>query len=212
MDSPEPQLLTVKQFFAAGDVSAEQLAKLAQSESFKSLRETLSRKAAGFKLPESFYEQMFKQVLDLMDLRIPEQMGSAWSRYQELRKYRDPEEYPPDETFLVPLAEHTIHLDYAPSIEALVNDVSLGEVSFAVSLETTLKGAILKIQAGRILEIAVGSCEAKGSIAWEDVTLLERETEPIALPGVMDLEDGILIYDPSRDSAESPESRTTRND
>ena len=212
MDSPEPQLLTVKQFFAAGDVSAEQLARLAQSESFKSLRETLSRKAAGFKLPESFYEQMFKQVLDLMDLRIPEQMGSAWSRYQELRKYRDPEEYPPDETFLVPLAEHTIHLDYAPSIEALVNDVSLGEVSFAVSLETTLKGAILKIQAGRILEIAVGSCEAKGSIAWEDVTLLERETEPIALPGVMDLEDGILIYDPSRDSAESPESRTTRND
>ena len=180
MNSPEPQLLTVKQFFAAGDVSAEQLAKLAQSESFKSLRETLSRKAVGFKLPESFYEQMFKQVLDLMDLRIPEQMGSAWSRYQELRKYRDPEEYPPDETFLVPLAEHTIHLDYAPSIEPLVNDVSLGEVSFAVSLEATLKGAILKIQAGRILEIAVGSCEAKGSIAWEDVTLLERETEPFA--------------------------------
>lgn len=212
MNSPEPQLLTVKQFFAAGDVSAEQLAKLAQSESFKSLRETLSRKAVGFKLPESFYEQMFKQVLDLMDLRIPEQMGSAWSRYQELRKYRDPEEYPPDETFLVPLAEHTIHLDYAPSIEPLVNDVSLGEVSFAVSLEATLKGAILKIQAGRILEIAVGSCEAKGSIAWEDVTLLERETEPIALPGVMDLEDGILIYDPSRDSAESPLSDTARHD
>ena len=202
MDSPETQLTSVRQFLAEADATAEQLAQTSQSGSFRSLRDSLSKKAPGFKLPESFYEQMFNQVLDLLDIAIPEQIGNAWSRYQEFRKYRDPEEYPQDETFLVPLAEHAITFEYSPSVEPMVNDVSLGEVTFAVSLEVTFKAMILKIRAGRILDIAVGSCEATGLIAWEDATLLERESEPIALPGVMEFEDGILIYDPSRDIAE----------
>ena len=200
---------SIKQFFTHS-LSPEQLSKMAQGVSVKALEEQVAKQIPGFKLPPSFYQQMFTQLLELLDIQIPTQLGKAWSKYQELRKYRDLEAYPAEKQFFVPVAEHTFHDTYEPSLEPTINEIPLGKVTFNIKFELTIKGMMLKIQGGKILEIGIGSCSGKGSIACANVTLMEQETKAVSLPGSMDLGEGMLIFDPSRDLSPTQTPPQTR--
>lgn len=198
MENSETSVTSIKQFFTQS-LSPEQLSKMAQGVSVKSLEGNVSKKIPGFKLPPSFYQQMFKQLLELLDIKIPTQLGKAWSKYQELRKYRDLEAYPADKQFFVPVAEHTFQDKYAPFLEPTINEISLGKVTFIITLELTIKGMMLTIQGGKIIAIGIGCCVGKGSIKCANITLMEQETKSVSLPSSIALGEGILIYDPSRD-------------
>ena len=97
----------VKQFFGPQELLEERLSEMAQREE---LKEIIAKKAKDQKLPlpEKFYTLMLKQAVDLLDMKIRAILVTAWSKYQELQKYCDPDQYPADETFHVSLAEHTI--------------------------------------------------------------------------------------------------------
>jgi hypothetical protein len=199
MEHSEASITSIKQLFTQAP-SREQLSKMAQG--VKSLEQNVLQQIPGFTLPSSFYQQMLNHTLDLLDIQIPPLLGKAWSTYQELRKYRDLEAYPADKAFFVPTAEHTFKHEYKPSLELTVNEMSLGTVTFVMTLELTLQGLMLKIQGGKILEIGIGSCVGKGTLACTsaNIILLQKESGPVPLPGVMALGEGILIYDPSRDA------------
>ncbi len=195
MDNLEMTVTSVKQFFDLLDVSPEQLSKMSQSKSMKSLKTNLSKKAPVFKPPVSFYEHLFKYMVELLDIEIPEILGNAWSKYKDLRKYCDPKKYPPDETFFVHLGEHTIHSEHTPSLEPIINDMPIqaANLTFTIKLDFTLKGMILKIKGGKIMEIRIGSCQGKGSIESEGVSLIQKQSKPVQLPGVLALGEGIPI-------------------
>ena len=72
----------------------------------------------------------------------------------------------------------------------LLNEERIGEIRFDVTIALIVKGLILKIQGGKILEVKTGSCQGKGTVAIAGETIFERKSEEIALPGVISFDKG----------------------
>ena len=130
---------------------------------------------------------------DLLDVRLIDIMTGAWCKYRSLRKYADPEQHPPDESILVPLAEHDIDSKHAPAIEVTLNGTPVLTLTVSIDLALHFKSAILRIQDGRIREVRPGEVHAEGKIAIGMVVIAERKSRTFVLPGAIDLRSGIAI-------------------
>lgn len=184
--------VTLSQFFAAAKgLSPKRLSLIESSEAIASLKEIL-RKEARVKWPAAL-GKIAEKVPDILDIGVPDILVSAWSKSRLLAKYRDREKYPPQETFLVPLAEHTINSEHHPFLEILVNGKSVGKIKFTITLSLKLEGIVLKIQDGRIREAATGTCQGKGALKYENHVILEKAAGSISLPGSIDLGEGLPI-------------------
>ncbi len=156
------------------------------------LKQALEKEAREIKWPVALGE-VVEQVHNLLNVPLGAVISTAWNKYRLLTKYGDPEKYPPDEIFLVPLAEHTITSKHRPHIDVLIGDRRIGRIDFAIDISLTLKGFIAKVQGGRLKEIKVGTCKAKGTILCEDFLLLEKESGSLDLPGSIDLGEGVPV-------------------
>ena len=161
---------------------------------FTSLKETILKDANDVCWPTA-YDTVVDKVGDLLNIRLSEIMIGAWKKYSLLLKYCDPTRYGPDETFLVPLAEHTISSTHKPYIEIHVNEEPVTKIHFPIMLSLVLEGFVLKVQGGKIKEIQTGTCRGKGEIQCEGVTIREKQTDTCTLPGVIHLGDGVPILD-----------------
>jgi hypothetical protein len=56
-------------------------------------------------------------------------------------------------------------------------------IAFEIALAPELNGLVLNIQDADIRAIRIGSCRAKASVKCEKVTLIERATKELDLPG-----------------------------
>ena len=130
---------------------------------------------------------------ELLDVSLVDIMGNAWQKYAALWKYGDPEKYPPSESVLVPLGEHTIDSNHEPAIEVLVGDKPILKLKFKIELALKPKSAIVRIQGGRIKEIQPGEVNAEGKIKFGEVVLAERKSRTVAFHRSIDLGDGIAI-------------------
>ncbi len=137
--------------------------------------------------------EIFEKVEYLLEISIPDILVAAWNKYRILLKYLDRKKYPSNESFLVPLAEHTITSEHHPYLEVRVNDLPVGKIGFKISVDLTLEEIILKIQDGKITEIFTGTCKGKGTIMCGDLLILKEETHSFALPGSIDLGQGVPI-------------------
>jgi hypothetical protein len=186
MDSSES---TLNQFFS---IQEKTLSKIKSSKSMEALKKRVEKEVTAIKWSAAFQE-VIKQIEDLLNIRVVDIMTMAWNKYRALLKYTDKEKYSPNDTFLVPLAEHTIKSEHKPYLEILINDKSVGKIDFSINIALTLKGFILKIQDAKIKEIQTGTCKGKGTIKCEDVVIMEKETESFPLPGSIILGEGIPI-------------------
>jgi len=159
---------------------------------FTSLKETLVKEAKDVWWPTA-YDTVVDKVDALLNVPLSDIMIGAWKKYSILLKYCDPTKYGPDETFLVPLAEHTITSTHKPYIEVLVNEKEVTKIHFSITISLMLEGFILKVQDGKIKEIRTGTCQGKGEIQCEGVTIKEKQTESYRFPGVIHLGDGVPI-------------------
>ena len=130
---------------------------------------------------------------DLLDISVPDILVSAWNKYFVLLKYLDKKKYPPNETFLVPLLEHTVKSQHHPFIELIINNVSITKLDFDINVSLTLKGMVLKIQDGKVLEISTGNCKGKGTVKCHKLLILEKETRTFSMPQSIKLGKGIPI-------------------
>jgi len=186
--------ISLKNFFTfqEKDLSQTGLSSIELSNTFTSLKERILKEAKEIRWPVTFNE-IIKKVEDLLNVGINDIMVTAWNKYRILLKYTDKEKYSPNETFLVPLSEHTIKSEHKPYIEILINDKSVGKIDFNINISLTLKGIILKIRDGKIQEIQTGSCKGKGTIKCYDFVIMEKETESFSLPGSINLGEGVPI-------------------
>lgn len=186
--------ITLSQFFSYNEkeLSQKRLSTIESSEKISSLKEIVLKEAEEVSWPAAFNE-IIKKIGDLLNISIPHIMVMAWNKYRILLKYLDREKYSPDETFLVPLAEHTIKSEHHPYIEILINEKPVGKIDFNINISLTLKGIMLKIEGGKIKEILTGTCKGKGTITFEKLAIMEKETESFSLPGSIDLGKGIPI-------------------
>jgi len=189
--------ITLNQFFSTEKkLSPEQLSPLESNKKVSSLKEKIW-KETKVKGP-LVLDLIIKKTAEILDIGILDIMVKAWNKYKILLKYLDKEKYPPDETFLVPLAEHTIKSEHRPSLEILINDQPAGKIEFSISISIMLKGIILKIQDGKIKGVTTGTCKGKGTLKCENIVILEKKTGSIPLPGSIDLGEGIPIPAPAK--------------
>ncbi len=186
--------ITLNHFFSfhGKELPQNSLSGIESNEKISSLKEAFSREAKGIKWSVAFRE-MIKKIEDLLNIGVPDIMVKAWNKYSLLLKYSDKKKYSPDETFLVPLAEHTIKSEHHPYLEILINNKPVGKMVFDINIALMLEGIILKIQDGKIKEILTGSCKGKGTIKHGDFVIFEKASGPISLPGTLDLGDGLPI-------------------
>lgn len=170
----------------------ESKAGIEATNTFRSLKEVLRKEAKDIPWPFA-YDTIINKIDGLLNISLTDIMFAAWRKYGTLLKYCDKEKYKPDESLFEPLAEHTITSSHKPYIEVLVHDQSVGRIDFTVYLSLILKGFILEIQDGKIMEIQTGSCQGTGEIKCEEFPILEKKTQPYPIPGVIHLGKGIPI-------------------
>lgn len=148
-------------------------------------------------------EEVTGRFGELLDIRITDILTGAWCKYRSLRKYADPQQYPPEESVVVPLADHDIESDHSPSIEVVINDTPVLKLTFAVDLALHVESAVLRIRDARIREIRPGAVNVHGTIAYGPAVIAERKSSTVTLPGSLDLGEGIAIGRPAAEQRDA---------
>ena len=184
---------TLNQLFELDKVelSGEAMEKMMSKESAARLAKQFEEKAGP--TWNSVRQQLPNQLKTFLDIDVAEILIGVWNKSKELQKYRDPVKYPPEEVSLVSLLKHEIESTHQPYVDVLLNGRSIAKVHFEIKVELTLEGVELQIQGGRIMAIKTGDCSANGAIKCEGASLLEKKTKTMALPGVINLGEGIVI-------------------
>lgn len=146
-------------------------------------------------------EILIEKIKELLNIDIPDIMTNAWSKYAILQQYTDRDYYPPEETYFVELADHTINSEHYPQIDVTVNGQVVTTIHFYIVLALNLKGLVLRVQDGRIKGIAAGDCLGRGSLYCENRLLVEKETRSFKMPGALNLREGIPIVKAPIDTA-----------
>jgi hypothetical protein len=184
---------TLKMFFSLGaKPSPEVKSKMERNDQALLLREKIST-TMGKNGWSAAFEEIYKIATGLLDISVVDVLLGAWSRYQALKKYLDKEKYPPTQSIIVPLSEHTVKSEHNPHVEILVDDEPVGKIAFQITLAFTVRGAILMVQDGKIKGIKTGEIKGKGTLKCEGALLLEQDFRAIPLPGSVDLGGGIPI-------------------
>jgi hypothetical protein len=170
-------------------------------------RQAIEQSSAGAKLKEAVgklpgiewgpvAKEIEARLGEILDVDIAGVLLGGWKKYRQLQQYRDQKKYPPEDTILVSLTEHTIASSHHPKIEILAEQVLLARLEFTITLALKLEGILLKVRDARIREICSGRCHGKGTLACAGVVLLEKETPRVELPGRIALGEGIEIPAP----------------
>jgi len=146
-------------------------------------------------------EILIQKIKEILNIDIPDIMTNAWSKYSILQQYTDKDYYPPEETYFVEMADHTINSEHNPQIDVVVNKQVITTIYFYIVLALSFKGLVLRIQDGKIKGITTGNCLGRGSLYCENRLLLEKETRSFTLPGAIDLGSGIPIVKVPVDTA-----------
>ncbi len=149
----------------------------------------------------SVQKEMGAKIGEVLNVGLDEVLASAWKKYKGLQEYTDPAKHPPEETALVPLAKHAIKSAHKPHVDLKIKNTLIGSIQLEVLLLLQLEGVVLKVQAGRILDLRGGACQASGSLKCQlkskagvkDILSLKKETPKFQLPGAFDLGAGIPI-------------------
>lgn len=187
-------MLTLLDLFAGGGKGLEisPNTELETVASVARMKEILKEKAHTLQWTSAKAE-ILEKIDDLLNVDLATVMSRAWKKYTKLLDYADAKRYPPDRSYLVPLAEHVIKSDHRPSLEILLNGELVGKIELQMNISLILKGFILTIQGGRIKAIHTGECQGAGALKCEDLVLIEKKSSSFRLPGIIDLGEGIPI-------------------
>lgn len=137
--------------------------------------------------------ELDSQLEELLQFDLGEVIVSAWESHRLLAKYADSEAYPPNQTILVPVAQHQIESTHQPYIEIKIDEAAIGRLDFDIRLTLDLEGLVLKVRDGQVREVCGGACRGAGTLRCGDVVLKEHKARRFDLPGKIDLGEGIAI-------------------
>jgi hypothetical protein len=192
--------ITLASAFEVDKAAAGQAEGLKKSESFQSVKQKMSEKFGGVKLPSGFYDGLIdllvKNLHELLAIDIPKDiLANTWKNQKMLREYCDRQKYPADQKFLVPMIEHTLKTSHEPSMEVSVLGQSIGNLPVKLEAAFLIKGATLEVQDGKIKKIQIGDLDSTGQLQFLGVPVLEKKIT-IHIPGAYDLKEGVEIKNP----------------
>jgi hypothetical protein len=174
--------MTLADLFSGAALAGAQ--RLGREEELAALKEALEKETDVLEWP-AVERRIVEEVAALLRLPFREIMFKAWEKEQGIEEALDASRDTPEETILLPLSEHTISSEHHPRIELRVNDRLIHTIALDIAIHIELDGCVLTIRDGRVLQADIGSCKAGATVAYGDIILLERESEPLALPGTI---------------------------
>ena len=157
------------------------------------LKATLRAQAARLDW-STVLETLAGELEKILGVPLPEIIVAAWESAGLLLEHG----YEAGEaTTLLALAEHSLSSSHKPKIEIVVNDMPLATLEVTIDLTLDLAGAVVKIENRQITEIHVGNLSGSGQVSCGESVLIERESGPIPIPGVLILDPGIELSPPA---------------
>jgi len=139
-------------------------------------------------------ESVTDALTSALNVPLIDIFATAWKKWQDLRKYCDQSNYPPGQVSNYALAEHVITSSHKPRFQVLLDGIPCGpEVEFDVELKLTIEAACLEIVDARIMKATTGTIQGSGEINCAGVTVFERKTAAVDIPGKFSFGEGLLI-------------------
>jgi ABC-type transport system involved in cytochrome bd biosynthesis fused ATPase/permease subunit len=144
-------------------------------------------------------EVLIDKTIGMLDIPVLIFLSPAWKKYKEIMEFADTNKYPPNETELVSLADHSITVEHHPYLQVTYRGVALknAKLTFTLEAELIVQGVVLKIQNGKIIAIEAGTVKGNGKLLLEDQLIMNQEFGSYRLPGRIDVGDGISLSDTS---------------
>lgn len=183
MASPKPQenpvspnnQTTVRDIFALPEPGTENA-----PSGWKGFQEKVGKEVKGIKtaaLPD-----LAEKMGELFDIPLPDIFLTSWKKANVLQELLEESKKDPETVMELELGEHTINSQHKPHIEVRIQNKTVKKLEFILRLVFRVKGFVLKIQDGAIKEMRTGSCDARGTLEYQGLTIAEKKLAPIQLP------------------------------
>src|SRR6266568_2006812 len=97
---------------------AETRAKMEKQPTTADLKAEVAKKSKLIKW-DVVTDVLMDRVVEMSDIPLAEILLPAWKKYHEIEKFGDPQAYPPEDTELVSLFDHTVKSGRKFSLEIL---------------------------------------------------------------------------------------------
>ena len=167
--------ITLNQLFRVPEVHHDKLQEFEIREKVVELKKKITKKEPRLKW-RNVLDEILNSGNKLFNVRLKDVLENAWKKYDEIEKYLDTENFDTEETFLIPLARHTIISDHHPAVEIRLGEVFTGKIDFDLHLELAMSGILLMIKKGKIEGVKAGKCQSRGYFSCEGIPLFENES------------------------------------
>ncbi len=167
--------ITINHLLGEKNIFSEKFSALEKNAKFDNLKQEIKRKEKIFQW-QKIQDEISENCTKLLNVPLKTILEKAWEKYEEVSQYLDTEKYGDENTFLIPLVEHTVVSEHHPKIEVNLGEMHLATIDFDVHLELILNGIVLKIGQGKIQGVNAGKCKSKASLSCEEVLLFEDES------------------------------------
>lgn len=184
---------TIDEVFGGdGDKWSVRLGGIDPSRTFGDVVDSITRKFVHLKAATAG-KTIVEMIPELLRVDVGGLLAAAWKKCAELQKYRDAKTYPPDETVLVELAQHTIRSSHSPHVDVVVGESRVQRIDFDLELTLDIDAAVLTVRDGKIWAVSVGSCKGSGELSYKGCSILQRESRAVSLPGSFAFDEPVPI-------------------
>jgi len=132
-------------------------------------------------------EAIAEQLAVLLNIPLSDILRNAWNKGYALRQELQKSAKTPDKDLFLQLVEHKVTSTHEPYVALLRNGQEVGRLTFSISVELVLQGAVLRLRDGRVREVQAGKIKSKGSVKLYGATLIEKELTTLTVPGTFEV-------------------------
>lgn len=166
--------ITLNHLFRHPELHINMFSEVELKDQVVHLKKEINKKEPQLKW-QKVLEEIIATSIKILDSKLKDILESGWQEYNDVQKFLDGVEFSDDETFMVPLFNHTITSVHHPKIEIRLSEIYLGAIDFELQLQLVLSGVILLISQHKVQSVKSGKCVASGVFLCEGVVIFEDE-------------------------------------
>lgn len=202
VSKPEPSVPTLREVFELPEHGEGD----PDDGRWQAIEERIGQEIKGIKWSAAMSD-LVPKICDLLEIKVDGVLLTAWKKASEIKAVLEKSRQTPEETTYVELAEHTINSEHKPSIDVKLRGAKVKTIALLVQLGFKLRGFVLKIKNGGIVEMQAGQCEVKGTIKFSGLTIAEKKLAPIKLPLVIPVD--VPVEVPEEEPVDEPPAAAT---
>ena len=127
-------------------------------------------------VPNASIETALEQAVDeALSVDVIDVLAGGWKRWDDLQK-TVVESRKDDKPYVIELVDHSIDVDYEPSIEVMMNVLPVTKLDLKFGLSFSLSGFTLTLKRGSVIAVETGTLSSTAkfgtkSMTWWDAQL-----------------------------------------